>query len=371
MSINFFPRMILTFARIVYVRHLRKRKSKKKKVNVSNSINFKDKDWIAILDFGSQYTHLIARRVRECGVYSEIVANDISARALLARAPKAIILSGGPASVISRKSPMCDRGIFNIGIPILGICYGAQLMVKVLGGRVIKAKAREYGKAILKIRIRGGLFNSLSKEEAVWMSHGDKITALPRGFKIIGSTDNAKIAAVGNMARSFYGVQFHPEVVHTPKGERILRNFIFDISECENSWNIHSFVKHSIQMVRDKIGNEKVLCALSGGVDSSVLTLLLHKAVGKNLIAIFVDNGLLRKDEADLVKKRFKNYYRINLRTVNAQALFLKALKGVKNPETKRKIIGKVFIQVFEKEAERLGGIRFLAQGTLYPDMFE
>ena len=206
------------------------------------------KDWIAILDFGSQYTHLIARRVRECGVYSEIVANDVTARALLARAPKAIILSGGPASVISRKSPMCDSGIFNIGVPILGICYGAQLMVKVLGGRVVKAKAREYGKAILEISTRDNLFNGLSKEETVWMSHGDKITALPRGFEIIGSTDNAKIAAMGDMTRSFYGVQFHPEVVHTPKGKRILRNFIFGISECKKSWNMHSFVKNSIQI---------------------------------------------------------------------------------------------------------------------------
>jgi GMP synthase (glutamine-hydrolysing) len=341
------------------------------------------KDWIAILDFGSQYTHLIARRVRECGVYSEIVANDVSARALLARAPKAIILSGGPASVIFRKGPMCDRGIFNIGVPILGICYGAQLMVKMLGGRVVKAKAREYGKAIIKIRIRDNLFNSLSREEIVWMSHGDKITALPCGFKIIGSTNNARIAAMTDVARSFYGVQFHPEVVHTPKGKRILKNFIFDISECKKSWNMHSFANNSIQMLRDKIGNEKVLCALSGGVDSSVLALLLHKAVGKNLIAIFIDNGLLRRDEAKLVKKRFKNYYRINLRTVNAQVLFLKALKGVKNPETKRKIIGKVFIQVFEKEADtliplraqtgtkKLDRIKFLAQSTLYPDVIE
>ena len=335
------------------------------------------KDWIAILDFGSQYTHLIARRVRECGVYSEIAANDVAARALAARAPKAIILSGGPASVTSGKSPVCDRNIFNIGVPILGICYGAQLMAKILGGRVVKAKAGEYGKAILKISARESLFNSLSGKETVWMSHGDKITILPPGFKTIGSTGNAKIAAMGDRAKSFYGVQFHPEVVHTPKGKRILRNFIFDISKCKNSWNMHSFVENSIQMLRDRIGNEKILCALSGGVDSSVLALLLHKAVGKNLTAVFIDNGLLRKDEAALVKKRFKNHYRINLKTVNAQDIFLKALKGVKNPEAKRRIIGRLFIKLFEREADtlpgtrKLGRIKFLAQGTLYPDVIE
>ena len=329
------------------------------------------KDWVAILDFGSQYTHLIARRVRECDVYSETVAYNIAANALLARAPKAIILSGGPASVTLRKNPVCDKDIFNIGVPILGICYGAQLMAKILGGRVIKAKAREYGKAILKIRTRDSLFNSLSKEETVWMSHGDKITALPRGFKIIGSTDNAKIAAMGDKARSFYGVQFHPEVVHTPKGKTILRNFLFDITGCKKSWNMHSFVQSSIRTLKDRIGSEKVLCALSGGVDSSVLTSLLHKAVGKNLIAVFIDNGLLQKDEASLVKKRFKDNYRINLKVVDAQDTFLKALKGVKNPEEKRKIIGRLFIKLFEREAEKLGRIKFLAQGTLYPDVIE
>ncbi len=329
------------------------------------------KDWIAILDFGSQYTHLIARRVREYGVYSEIVTNDVSARALSVRAPKAIILSGGPASVVSGKSLICDKDIFNMGVPILGICYGAQLMVKMLGGRVVKAKAGEYGKAILKISIRDNLFNGLSKEETVWMSHGDKITALPQGFKIIGSTDNAEIAAMADMARSFYGMQFHPEVIHTPKGKRILRNFIFDISKCKNSWNMHSFAKNAIQILKNKIGNEKVLCALSGGVDSSVLITLLHKAINKNLIAVFIDNGLLRQDEAMIVKKRFGKYYNINLKVINAQNIFLNALNGVEDPEEKRKIIGRLFIEVFSKEARKLGEIKFLAQGTLYPDVIE
>ncbi len=331
----------------------------------------KNKDRVAILDFGSQYTHLIARRVRESGVYSEIIPYNINVQKLLSRKPSALILSGGPASVTGGKNSICSKHIFNIGLPILGICYGAQLMARVLGGKVAKARAGEYGKVVLKISSRDSLFKGLSKEETVWMSHSDKITELPQGFKIIGSTSNAKIAAMGDRKRKLYGVQFHPEVAHTPKGKKILRNFLFDIAGCKRSWNIHSFVQSSIQSLRERIGSDKVLCGLSGGVDSSVLAMLLHKAVGKNLIAIFIDNGLLRRDEATLVKKRFKNYYRINLRVVNAQDVFLKALKGVKNPETKRKIIGRLFIQVFEKEANKLGRIKFLAQGTLYPDVIE
>lgn len=329
------------------------------------------KDWIAILDFGSQYTHLIARRIREYSVYSQILPYNISAQKLLSRDPNAIILSGGPASVVDKRSPTVSCDIFNIGLPILGICYGAQLMAKLLGGKVAKAKAREYGKAILNIKLPDHFFKGLAKKETVWMSHGDKITVLPRGFKIIGSTDNAKIAAMADIKNKFYGLQFHPEVVHTPKGKKLLKNFIFNIAGCKKSWDIRSFAKNSVRSLREQIGKEKVLCALSGGVDSSVLTLLLHKAIGKNLIAIFIDNGLLRKDEAQLVKKSFKNNYRINLKTVNAQDIFLKGLKGVKDPEKKRKIIGRLFIQVFEKEASKLGEIRFLAQGTLYPDVIE
>jgi GMP synthase (glutamine-hydrolysing) len=340
-------------------------------------------NWVAILDFGSQYTHLIARRIRECGVYSEILPYNIDAQKLSKRNPTAIILSGGPASVIASQSPICNKSIFDIGMPILGICYGAQLMAKVLGGKVSKALEREYGKSVLKISSRDSLFKGLSKEETVWMSHGDKITVLPEGFRTIGSTSNAKIAAMGNSKRKFYGLQFHPEVVHTPKGKKILKNFIFDIAGCKKNWNIHSFVQKSIQTLKGKIGNEKVLCALSGGVDSSVLALLLHKAIGKNLTAIFIDNGLLRKNEAKLIKKRFENYYHINPKTVDAQNIFLKGLKGIKDPEDKRKIIGRLFIDVFEKEAKKLGSprrtsqgfvpgkIKFLAQGTLYPDVIE
>jgi GMP synthase (glutamine-hydrolysing) len=333
--------------------------------------NLDNQDRVAILDFGSQYTHLIARRVRECGVYSEIVAYDITAEGLLRRAPKAVILSGGPASVTLRKSPACAKDIFNTGLPILGICYGAQLMAKLLGGRVNRAEAREYGQATLKIKTRDNLFRGLSKEETVWMSHGDKITALPAGFKIIGSTGNARVAAMADGIRKFYGLQFHPEVVHTPKGRRILKNFLFEIAGCESSWDISSFVKDSIRTLKERIGNEKVLCALSGGVDSAVMVLLLHKIIGKNLIALFIDNGLLRKNEANLVKKRFKDNYRINLKVVDARDIFLKKLKGIEDPEAKRRIIGRLFIEIFEKEAKKFGKIKFLAQGTLYPDVIE
>ncbi len=330
------------------------------------------KGGVAILDFGSQYTHLIARRVRECGVYSEILAYDTTAGQLLSKAPKAIILSGGPASVTLKKSPVCDRDIFNLGIPILGICYGAQVMAKILGGRVSKSGAREYGRAALKVKSRKDLFKGLGSKEIVWMSHGDKVTTLPCGFRIIGSTGNCLIAAMENKDKKFYGVQFHPEVVHTPKGKAILKNFIFDIAGNKPSWNMHSFVKDTISTIKNRVGNEKVLCALSGGVDSSVLAALLHKAIGKNLIAVFIDNGLLRKDEAGLIKERFKRHYRMNIKVVNAKDTFLNALRSIKNPETKRKIIGRSFIKVFERETKKMGKkIKFFAQGTLYPDVIE
>jgi GMP synthase (glutamine-hydrolysing) len=328
-------------------------------------------DHIAILDFGSQYTHLIARRIRECGVYSEIVPYNIPARELLAGRPKAVILSGGPASVMGKKSPVCDKNIFNAGLPLLGICYGAQLMAEMLKGRVAKAKAREYGKACLKVKSRSPLLAGLDLKETVWMSHGDKVTRLPRGFRIIGSTDNSLIAAMEDRERKFYGVQFHPEVVHTPKGKKILRNFAVNIARAKPGWDMRHFVKNSIKEIRGAVGREKVLCGLSGGVDSSVLAVLLNKAIGKNLTAMFIDNGLLRKNERALVRKRFRDNYRINLKIVDASGAFLKALRGVKDPEKKRKIIGRVFIDVFAQEAKKLGKIKFLAQGTLYPDVIE
>jgi len=329
-----------------------------------------NKDWVAILDFGSQYTHLIARRVRECGVYSEIISYDTKACDLSGNMPTCIILSGGPTSVTEKGSPVCDKDIFNIGLPVLGICYGAQLMAKMLGGKVIAAKAREYGKAVLNVKFSETLFANLSTKEPVWMSHGDKITQLPRGFRTIGATDNSHIAAMEHKQKKFYGIQFHPEVVHTPKGKTIIRNFLTEIAYCKPGWNMKSFVNNVIKELRKKISKEKVLCAVSGGVDSSVLAVLLSKAIGGNLICIFVDNGLLRKKEAKLVESKLKNFG-INLKKINAQSDFLNALKGVTDPEKKRKIIGGLFIRIFEKEAKKLGKIKFLAQGTLYPDVIE
>ena len=330
-----------------------------------------NKNWVAILDFGSQYTHLIARRVRECGVYSEIVPYNISARDILSRKPSALILSGGPASVTARKSPACDKNLFNIGIPVLGICYGAQLIAKNLGGKVSKSKAREFGKAILEPKSKHSLLKGLDSRETVWMSHGDKVTKLPPGFSVIASTDNSKIAAMEDKKRKFYGVQFHPEVVHTPKGKLMLRNFAIAIAGCRKSWNMHRFVENTVEDVRKEVGKNRVLCGLSGGVDSSVLVTLLHKSIGGKLIAMFIDNGLLRKDEINSVKKRFTDSCNINLKIINAKNIFLLALRGVRDPEKKRKIIGKVFIDVFTKEARKLGKIKFLAQGTLYPDVIE
>ncbi|MBN2121356.1 MAG: glutamine-hydrolyzing GMP synthase [Candidatus Omnitrophica bacterium] len=330
-----------------------------------------NRDWVAILDLGSQYTHLIARRVRELGVYSEIVDYRIKPKELLLRAPKAIILSGGPASLTSSNSPVIPAGIFKLGIPVLGICYGAQLMAKLMKGRVVKAKAREYGKTQLFVKSNMSLFKGLKSRQIVWMSHGDKISRLPRGFSNLASTRNSSIAAMENREQGLYGLQFHPEVVHTPKGKKMLKNFIVDIAGCRPSWSIKSFIDESIKEIRRTVGKEKVLCALSGGVDSSVLAMLLHKAVGRKLFCIFIDNGLVRKDEPRTVVKRFRNNYRVNLKAVNSEKIFLKALRGVTDPEKKRKIIGRLFIRVFEKEAKKLGKIKFLAQGTLYPDVIE
>ncbi len=345
-------------------------KNSMKKSKTSKRVKERN-NWVAILDFGSQYTHLIARRIRELKVYSQILKYDTSIAELKERLPKAIIISGGPASVNAKGSPLCDRKIFDLGIPILGICYGAQLIAKFLKGKVSPAKEREYGRAELLVKSRKTLFRGLKQKEKIWMSHGDRITKLPEGFKVIASTKNSPIAAIANTPKKLYGLQFHPEVVHTSKGKKILKNFVIDIAGCKPTWNMKSFVEETIKNLREEIGEERVLCALSGGVDSSVLAMLLHRAIGKNLMAIFIDNGLTRKDEIRLVKDRFKKHYKLNLKVVDAKDKFLKALKGVRNPESKRKIIGRTFIKVFEDAAQRVGRIRYLAQGTLYPDVIE
>ncbi|MDB4349923.1 glutamine-hydrolyzing GMP synthase, partial [Omnitrophica bacterium] len=328
-------------------------------------------DKIAILDFGSQYTQLIARRVREQHVYSEILSHDIKPPELLKRKPKGIILSGGPASVRTQKSPVCNREIFHLGIPVLGICYGMQLMVKLLGGEVRRARKREYGFAKLNIKKKTPLFCGVKRSAQVWMSHGDEVKKMPPRFKAIARTKNAPIASIEDRERGFYGVQFHPEVIHTPEGRKILKNFLFNVCGAKGGWTMKSFVKETMRQVRSVLGKSKTILALSGGVDSSVLALLLHKTLGNRLTCIFVNNGVLRQGEAERVINTFKRHYHIKLRYVNAEPLFLKSLKGVVDPEKKRKIIGREFIRVFEKEAKRLGDVTFLAQGTLYPDWIE
>jgi GMP synthase (glutamine-hydrolysing) len=327
-------------------------------------------DWIGILDFGSQYTHLIARRIREMGVYSEILSYKTSVEEVFVRKPKALILSGGPASVTEKGSPSCDKTIFELGLPVLGVCYGQQLMTKLLGGKVLPAKEREYGKAELNVKDKTDLLKGLSLKEVVWMSHGDRVVRLPENFSVIGKTNNAPFAAIADHKNRLYGVQFHPEVVHTVNGKKILENFVINISKCKRSWNMHSFVEKSIKEIREKVGNEKVLCALSGGVDSSVLAILLSKAIGKNLTAMFIDNGVLRKNEREIVRKKFSKY-NINLKVIDASRDFLSALKGITDPERKRKIIGERFIRIFEHESKKIGNVKYLAQGTLYPDVIE
>ncbi len=329
---------------------------------------------IAILDFGSQYNQLIARRVRECRVYCEILPHNISTKKLMEKNPKGIILSGGPASIFDPGVPMSDKKIFGLGLPVLGICYGMQLMAHQLGGKVVTSERREYGKAELSINTEGKkspLFSGLVGNQRIWMSHGDRIAKLPAGFKGIGFTSNSPLAAMEDRKRGFYGVQFHPEVTHTINGLTILQNFLFKVAGCEPNWTMGSFIEQNVENLKKTVKNERVLCALSGGVDSSVLAVLIHKAIGNRLVSIFVDNGLLREGEAEEVVATFRDAFHLNFRIIHARDRFLGRLKGVTDPEQKRKIIGTEFINVFEEEAKRLGEIRFLAQGTLYPDVIE
>jgi len=329
------------------------------------------KDSILIIDFGSQYNQLIARRVRENNVFCQLVPPDVSITDIERLKPKGIILSGGPASVYQKDSPKCDTRIFIMGIPVLGICYGMQFMAHALGGSVARAGKREYGRAGLVIDDDKDLFKDLPKNIISWMSHGDKILKAPDGFVKLAHTDNTKFASFADKGRKFYGVQFHPEVAHTENGSQILKNFLFNICDCKPNWTMKSFINESIADIRNTVVNEKVVLGLSGGVDSSVAAVLLNKAIGKRLTCIFVDNGLLRKGEREKVKEVFGRYFKMNLKRIDATDEFLKNLKGVTDPEKKRKIIGKTFIKIFEREAKKIGGVKFLGQGTLYPDVIE
>ncbi len=329
------------------------------------------RDPIVVLDFGAQYSKLIARRVRELNAYSVIVPYNITVQELREMAPAGIILSGGPSSVHQPGAPQPDPEIFALGVPVLGICYGAQLLAHCLGGRVARADKREYGIAHLAHEGDTPLFEAVNSPTPVWMSHGDRIEALPTGFAAAGHTENSPYAAVADPARHFYGVQFHPEVVHTPEGMRLFQNFVHTICGCDASWNMESFSEDAIEEIKTRVGSRKVLCALSGGVDSSVAAALIHRAVGDQLTCVFVNNGLLRKGEPDLVQRVFSDNFHVNLVYVDAEKRFLDALAGVSDPERKRKIIGAVFIDVFEEEAHKLGHLDFLAQGTLYPDVIE
>jgi GMP synthase (glutamine-hydrolysing) len=326
---------------------------------------------ILIIDFGSQYNQLIARRVRESNVYCIIEPPSISAGEIKRFAPEGIILSGGPSSIYEKNSPKMDAEIFKLGIPILGICYGMQFMVHSLGGKVEKAEKREYGFAKLAIKNPDGVLKDIGRSTTCWMSHGDSIKKLPAGFTVTASTENTEIAAVLHRNGKLHGFQFHPEVEHTPLGRKMLKNFLFEICGCKHSWTMKSFARKAIDEIRETVGDKKVILGLSGGVDSSVAAMLIHKAIGRNLTCIFVDNGLLRKNEMLKLKKILTGNLDINIRFIDAGKRFLRALSGISEPENKRKIIGKIFMDVFESEAKKIKGAEFLAQGTLYPDVIE
>ncbi|WP_027634581.1 glutamine-hydrolyzing GMP synthase [Clostridium hydrogeniformans] len=330
-----------------------------------------NRDLVLIVDFGGQYNQLIARRVRECGIYCEIIPYSYSLDKIKAKNPKGIIFTGGPNSVYGEGAPRLDEEIFSLNIPILGICYGDQLMAHTLKGEVKSAEIREYGKTEVNLDENSPLFKGMKNIDSCWMSHTDFISKAPEGFKIIGYTDKCPVAAMENQEKKLYGVQFHPEVEHTLFGKKMLENFLYEICKLDKQWTMASFAEEKIKEIKSLVGDKKLICALSGGVDSSVAAVLIHKAVGKQLTCIFVDHGLLRKDEGDQVEKIFKEQFDMNLIRVNAQERFLGKLKGVSDPERKRKIIGEEFIRVFEEEANKLGEIDFLVQGTIYPDVVE
>lgn len=328
---------------------------------------------VLVLDFGGQYNQLIARRVRECNVYAEVISYTTSLEDIKAKNPKGIIFTGGPNSVYKDDSPSYDKSIFEIGVPILGICYGSQLMAHKLGGEVATAPVSEYGKTEVEVDTSSLIFEGVSSTTTTWMSHTDYIAKAPQGFKVIGHTDNCPVAAMESAEQKLYAVQFHPEVMHSVEGQKMLQNFLFNVCECKGDWKMDSFVETTIEQIREKVGDGKVLCALSGGVDSSVAAVLLAKAVGKQLTCVFVDHGLLRKNEGDEVEAVFgpDGPYDLNFIRVNAQDRFYGKLAGVTEPEAKRKIIGEEFIRVFEEEAKKIGAVDYLVQGTIYPDVIE
>lgn len=334
-------------------------------------VNSFNRQTIAIIDFGSQYSELIARRIRETQVYSEVISYYTSAEQLRNLDPQGIILSGGPNSVYDEYAPQCDPEIWHLGIPILGVCYGMQLMVKQLGGKVERAKRGEYGKAALKIDDPTDLLTNVEDGSTMWMSHGDSCTELPQGFSILAHTDNTTCAAISNPEKKLFGVQFHPEVVHSEGGIALIRNFVYHICHCEPTWTTEAFVEDSIREIKAKVGDKKVLLALSGGVDSSTLAFLLHRAIGDNLTCMFIDQGFMRKGEPERLMEIFDRQFNIPVEYVNARERFLTQMEGVTDPEIKRRRIGHEFIQVFEEESAKLGPFDYLAQGTLYPDVIE
>jgi GMP synthase (glutamine-hydrolysing) len=332
---------------------------------------------IVVLDYGGQYSQLIARRVRDCGVFSELLPHDVGAEELAARRPRGIILSGGPASVYAEGAPRLDRRLLELGVPVLGICYGMQLLVHELGGRVEQARVGEFGRSDLHVGDPGVLLSGLPREQTCWMSHRDTVYEAPPGFTALASSSSSPVAATEDVARGIYGIQFHPEVVHTPYGQEILTRFLTDVCGCERNWSAASIVHEQIGRIREQVGDGQVICGLSGGVDSSVAALLVHRAVGEQLTCVFVDHGLMRKDEGEQVVSAFRDTFKVPLVAVDAERRFLEKLKGVTDPEVKRKAIGGEFIRVFEEEASRLAaeaggeGARYLVQGTLYSDVIE
>jgi GMP synthase (glutamine-hydrolysing) len=326
---------------------------------------------ILILDFGSQYGQLIARRVREQNVFCQVVRHDLPAERIAELRPRGLILSGGPASVYAPGAPRCDPHIFELGIPVLGICYGMHLACQALGGEVHPASSREFGRAVCRIHEANGLFAGVPTETVVWMSHGDQVQAGLETFVPLAATDTCPLAAVRHVTQPIYGLQFHPEVAHTPHGSRVLHNFLFEVCGCRGLWQMGSFLEQTVAELRRRVGKGRIICGLSGGVDSSVTAALLVKAVGAQVSCIFVDNGLLRQGEAEAVRRTFAGHFQTDLHVVDAGRRFLEALRGVTDPQEKRRRIGHVFIEVFEDEARRVEGVRFLAQGTLYPDVIE